>query len=76
MKTAHKEQIVMAFVLATGGRLPTDLGELLRAMRERIGDVLLVPGGVGCVGALEDERFRMGPMSAAPAVSISAPPAN
>jgi hypothetical protein len=29
MKTAHKEQIVMAFVLATGGRLPTDLGELL-----------------------------------------------
>jgi len=35
----RKEQIVMAYVLATGGRLPTHLGELLRAMRERMGDV-------------------------------------
>src|SRR5215471_2979499 len=35
----RKEQIVMAYVLATGGRLPTHLGELLRAMRRRMGPV-------------------------------------
>jgi len=35
----RKEQIVMAYVLTTRGRLPTHLGELLRGMRARIGDV-------------------------------------
>jgi hypothetical protein len=33
---ARREQIVMAYVLATGGRIPTDLDELLAAMRERL----------------------------------------
>jgi hypothetical protein len=35
----RKEQIVMAYVLTTRGRLPTHLGELLRGMRERMGPV-------------------------------------
>jgi hypothetical protein len=35
----RKEQIVMAYVLTTRGRLPTHLGELLQAMRERMGEV-------------------------------------
>jgi len=39
MKTARKWDIVRAYVLATGGRLPTDLEALLRAMQEMIGDV-------------------------------------
>jgi hypothetical protein len=32
-ETARKEQIVMAFVMVTEGRIPTDLDALLRAMR-------------------------------------------
>jgi hypothetical protein len=39
MKKARKEQIVLAYVLATGGRLPESLDNLLRGMREMIGDV-------------------------------------
>ena len=39
MKKARKEQIVLAYVLATGGRLPESLDNLLRGMRERIGYV-------------------------------------
>jgi hypothetical protein len=39
LSTARKEQICMCYVLVTRGRLPTDLGVLLAAMRERIGDV-------------------------------------
>jgi hypothetical protein len=39
MKTARKQQIVLAYVRATKGRLPTDLNKLLADMRERIGDV-------------------------------------
>ena len=39
MKTARKEQIAMAFVMVTEGRIPTDLGKLLADMREMIGDV-------------------------------------
>jgi hypothetical protein len=35
----RKEEIVMCYVLATGGRLPTHLGELLAAMRSRMGPV-------------------------------------
>jgi len=35
----RKEAIVLAYVLATNGRLPTHLGELLAAMRERMGPV-------------------------------------
>jgi len=33
----RKEQIVMAYVLTTRGRIPTHLGELLKAMRRRMG---------------------------------------
>jgi 3-methyladenine DNA glycosylase AlkD len=39
MKTARKQDIVMAYVLATKGRLPNNLDSLLQAMREIIGDV-------------------------------------
>ena len=39
MTRKRKQQIVLAYVLATKGRLPTDLGKLLADMRERIGDV-------------------------------------
>jgi hypothetical protein len=39
MKTARKQDIVMAYVLATKGRLPDNLDKLLQAMREIIGDV-------------------------------------
>src|SRR5215475_11784983 len=39
MKKASKEQIVLAYVPATGGRLPESLDNLLRGMREMIGDV-------------------------------------
>jgi len=35
----RREAIILAYALVTGGRLPTDLGELLRAMRERMGEV-------------------------------------
>jgi len=35
----RKEQIIMCFVLTTRGRIPTHLGELLRAMRGRMGPV-------------------------------------
>ena len=35
----RKYEIVRAYVLATGGRLPTDLEQLLAAMRELLGDV-------------------------------------
>ena len=36
---ARREQIAHAYVVATGGRLPTDLNKLLIDMRELIGDV-------------------------------------
>jgi hypothetical protein len=36
MKKARRETIVMAYVLATGGRLPDDLDKLLAAMREMV----------------------------------------
>jgi len=39
MKKARREAIALAYVLATGGRLPTDLEKLLAAMRERVPDV-------------------------------------
>jgi len=39
LPTRRKEQIVFAFVLATSGRLPTDLDKLLAAMRESIPDL-------------------------------------
>src|SRR5262249_59828514 len=39
MKKARKEQICMAYVLATKGQLPTHLGKLLADMRALIGDV-------------------------------------
>jgi hypothetical protein len=39
MKTARKEQIAWCYVVVTEGRLPTDLGKLLQAMREMIGEV-------------------------------------
>src|SRR5262249_26583078 len=39
MTRARKEQIVMAYVLVTRGRLPTNLNTLLDAMRKMIGDV-------------------------------------
>jgi len=37
--TRRKEQIVLCYVVATGGRLPENLGNLLRAIREVIPDV-------------------------------------
>jgi len=39
MKTSRKQAIVMAYVLATKGHLPTDLGALLRDMREIVADL-------------------------------------
>ena len=39
MKKARREQIVMAYVLATGGRLPEDLDKLLAAIRELVPDL-------------------------------------
>jgi len=39
MKTARKQDIVLAYVLVTRGRLPDNLDKLLRAMREMIGDM-------------------------------------
>ena len=39
MKTARKQQIVLAYVLATKGALPTNLDKLLQGMREIMGDV-------------------------------------
>jgi hypothetical protein len=39
LPTRRRKEIVWAYVLATGGRLPTDLEELLAAMRERVPDV-------------------------------------
>ncbi len=39
LSTARKEQICMCYVLVTKGRLPTDLGTLLRDMRLMIPDV-------------------------------------
>jgi hypothetical protein len=39
MKTARKEAICMAYVLAAKGRLPTDLNKLLGNMREMVGEV-------------------------------------
>jgi len=39
LSTRRKEEIVRAYVLATGGRLPTDLDKLLAAMRARMGAV-------------------------------------
>jgi len=39
MKTARKEQIVMACVLATKGRLPNDLAKLISDTCAMIGDV-------------------------------------
>ena len=38
MKTARKEQIAWAYVVVTGGRLPTNLDKLLGDMREIMGD--------------------------------------
>ena len=35
----RKERIILAYVLACGGRLPTRLSELLAAMRARMGPV-------------------------------------
>jgi hypothetical protein len=35
----RKEEIVMAYIVATGGRVPTDLEALLGAMRSRMGPV-------------------------------------
>lgn len=37
--TRRKEEIVQCFVVATGGRLPTDLEALLCAMRAQIPDI-------------------------------------
>jgi hypothetical protein len=39
MKAARKQDIAMAYVLATKGRLPDDLNKLLADMREIVGDV-------------------------------------
>jgi len=39
MTTARKQAIVLAYLIATGGRIPTQLGELMRAMRELIPDL-------------------------------------
>jgi len=39
MTRKRKLDITHCFVLVTEGRIPTDLGKLLGAMRERIGDV-------------------------------------
>jgi len=39
LSKARKEQIIMAYVLATKGRLPDDLDKLLRDTRAIIGDV-------------------------------------
>jgi hypothetical protein len=39
MKRERKEQIVWGYVMATKGRLPTDLHKLLHDMHEIIGDV-------------------------------------
>jgi hypothetical protein len=39
MKTARKQQIAWAYVMATKGRLPTNLNKLLGDMCEMIGDV-------------------------------------
>jgi hypothetical protein len=39
LSKARKEQIVMAYVLATKGHLPTNLDKLLGDMREIMGDV-------------------------------------
>jgi hypothetical protein len=36
MKTSRKQDIAMAFVLVTEGRIPTDLNKLLDGMRERV----------------------------------------
>jgi DNA-binding transcriptional regulator YdaS (Cro superfamily) len=35
----RRERIILAYVVATGGRLPTHLGRLLAAMRARMGEV-------------------------------------
>jgi hypothetical protein len=37
--TRRKEQIALCYVVASGGRLPENLGNLLRAIREVIPDV-------------------------------------
>jgi hypothetical protein len=39
LSTARKEQIVMAYVTVTNGRLPTDLDKLLGDVREMVRDV-------------------------------------
>jgi hypothetical protein len=39
LKRERKLDILHAYVMATGGQLPTDLGELLGDMRELIGEV-------------------------------------
>jgi hypothetical protein len=36
MKTSRKQDIALAFVLVTEGRIPTDLGKLLDGMRQRV----------------------------------------
>jgi len=39
LPTRRKVAIVQCYVMATGGRLPTDLDQLLGVMRQSIGDV-------------------------------------
>jgi len=39
LPTRRKEEIVRAYVLATGGRLPTDLEQLLAGMRKLVGEL-------------------------------------
>jgi hypothetical protein len=59
MKTARKQQIVLAYVLATKGRLPTNLDVLLRDMRERIGDVTEDEVRASIKWALREPRPRL-----------------
>src|SRR5262245_46519940 len=54
--TRRKQEIVRAYVLATGGRLPTDLDALLAAMRSHIGD--LSDAEVRCAIAWSLRRSR------------------
>ena len=59
MTRKRKQQIVLAYVLATKGRLPTDLGKLLADMRERIGDVTEGEVRASIKWALREPRPRL-----------------
>jgi hypothetical protein len=39
LSTQRKQEIVRCYIVATGGRLPRDLGKLLEAMRALIPDL-------------------------------------